>query len=254
MWFSGHSPRYPCHQSVGEAPCLADREAAESVFFYIALSLGDFRRKEVKNIHDEGATIPPDYSLIAPLGLPTNSKVPDPASDTSTPEEYDLYFRIVRDHPDLLAWTRTCLGHWEHRLKLAQQFGATDVITARDEQAVQEVLEKTRGGADAVLECVGTLASLNTALHITRPGKSVGSIGFPHISEVPDLSYRFFQNITVNGGLAPVRTYLPELLQDVIAGTIDPSAVLDMTVDLDGVPSGYAAMDTREAIKVMVCP
>ncbi len=144
------------------------------------------------------------------------------------------------------------IGHREQRLKLAQAFGATDVITTSDEQAVQEVREQTHGGAEAVLECVGTLEAMNMAMHITRPGRAVGLVGFTHASQAPDLVYRLFQNITISGGVAPSRAYLPALLQDVIAGTLDPSPVLDMTVDLDGVPAGYAAMDAREAIKVMV--
>src|SRR5205823_9729016 len=106
----------------------------------------------------------------------------------------------------------------------------------------------------AVLECLGTLEAINMALHMTRPGRSASLVGFAHVSQPPDLTHRLFQNITLTGGVAPARAYLPELLQDVIAGTLDPSPVLDMTVNLDGVPVGYAAMDTREAIKVIVLP
>ena len=146
------------------------------------------------------------------------------------------------------------IGHQEQRLKLAQAFGATDIITTRDEQAVQEVREQTHGGAEAVLECVGTLEAMNMAIHMTRPGKSVSCVGFTHADQPPDLTYRLFQNITITGGVAPARAYLPALLQDVIAGTLDPSPILDMTVDLDGVPAGYEAMDTRSAIKVLVHP
>ncbi len=119
---------------------------------------------------------------------------------------------------------------------------------------MQEVLEKTQGGAQAVLECVGTLESINMALHMTRPGRSMGLVGVPHASEAPYLIHKFSHNITISGGMAPARAYLPALLQDVISGKLDPSPVLDMTVDLDGVPAGYAAMDNREAIKVMVRP
>jgi threonine dehydrogenase-like Zn-dependent dehydrogenase len=95
---------------------------------------------------------------------------------------------------------------------------------------------------------------MNMAIHMTRPGRSVSLVGFTHVSQAPDLTYRLFQNITISGGVAPARAYLPALLQDVIAGKLDPSPVLNMTVDLDGVPAGYAAMDAREAIKVMVRP
>jgi threonine dehydrogenase-like Zn-dependent dehydrogenase len=144
------------------------------------------------------------------------------------------------------------IGHQEQRLHLAQTFGATDVIKASDEQAAQAVREQTQGGADAVLECVGTLDAMNLALHMTRPGRAVSCVGFTHISQPPDLTYRLFQNITITGGVAPARAYLPELLQDVLAGKLDPSPVLDMTVDLDEVPAGYAAMDDRSALKVLV--
>jgi len=95
---------------------------------------------------------------------------------------------------------------------------------------------------------------MNMAIHMTRPGRTVSLVGFTHASQAPDLTYRLFQNITISGGVAPARIYLPELLQDVIEGKLDPSPVLDMTVNLDGVPAGYAAMDTRSAIKVMVLP
>jgi threonine dehydrogenase-like Zn-dependent dehydrogenase len=154
----------------------------------------------------------------------------------------------------LLAERIFLIGHQESRLNLGQAFGATDLILSRNEQAVQEVREQTHGGADAVLECVGTLEAINMALHMTRPGRSVSCVGFTHASQAPDLTYRLFQNITITGGVAPARAYLPELLQDVIAGTFDPSPILDMTVDLDGVPTGYAAMDERSAIKVLVRP
>ena len=154
----------------------------------------------------------------------------------------------------LLAERIFLIGHQESRLNLGQAFGATDLIMSRNEQAVQEVRELMHGGADAVLECVGTLEAINMALHMTRPGRAVSCVGFTHASQAPDLTYRLFQNITITGGVAPARAYLPELLKDVIAGKLDPSPILDMTVDLDGVPTGYAAMDERSAIKVLVRP
>jgi threonine dehydrogenase-like Zn-dependent dehydrogenase/NAD(P)-dependent dehydrogenase (short-subunit alcohol dehydrogenase family) len=136
-------------------------------------------------------------------------------------------------------------GHQDQRLALGQRFGATAIITARDEQAVQQVRELTQGGADAVMECVGTLDAMNMGIHMTRPGKTISLIGFTHADKAPDLTYRLFQNITISGGVAPSRAYLPELLADVLAGTLDPSPVLDMTVDLDGVPAGDAIMAQR---------
>lgn len=103
-----------------------------------------------------------------------------------------------------------------------------------------------------MLECVGTESSLSTAIGIARPGGAIGYVGAPHGSETINLGRMFFSNIILRGGVAPARAYIPELLTDVIAGKINPSPVLDLTVDLDGVPQGYVAMDGRDAIKVMV--
>lgn len=146
------------------------------------------------------------------------------------------------------------LGRHEKRLAIAKRFGATDVVKSRDEQAVEEVMEMTKGGAESVLECVGTESSMDTAIKITRPGGAVGFVGVPHGGGAINLSRMFFSNIGLHGGVAPARAYIPELLKDTVAGKLDSSAVLDVTVDLNGVPSGYAAMDNREAIKVMVQP
>lgn len=146
------------------------------------------------------------------------------------------------------------LGHHEKRLELAQRFGATDVVTSRDEQAIGEVLEITKGGVESVLECVGNESSMATAIGIARPGGTIGYVGVPHGSETINLPGMFFKNVALRGGVAPARAYIPELLSDVVAGKLDPSPVLDLTVPLDGVPSGYAAMDERKAIKVMVRP
>src|SRR5258707_1533080 len=146
------------------------------------------------------------------------------------------------------------LGHQAQRLELGRRFGATDLVTSRGEQAEREVIELTAGGAESVMECVGTKASMDTAVAIARPGGSIGYVGVPHGIEQINLERLFFGHIALRGGSAPVRAYLPELLADVLAGRLDPSAVLDLTVDLDGVPSGYAAMDQRKALKVMVRP
>ncbi len=147
------------------------------------------------------------------------------------------------------------LGHHDSRLELARRFGATDVVTSSGEQAVAQVVEMTKGGAESVLECVGAQSAMDTALGIVRPGGAIGYVGVPHgSSEAIDLQRMFKSNITLRGGVAPARAYIPELLADVVAGKLDPSPVLDSTVDLDGVPSGYAAMDGRKAIKVMVRP
>jgi len=143
------------------------------------------------------------------------------------------------------------LGHQAQRLELAHRLGATDLITSRGEQAEREVIELTGGGAEAVMECVSTKEAMETAVAIARPGGSIGYVG-AHGSEQLNLGRLFGSTIALRGGVAPVRAYLPELLAEVLAGRLDPSAVLDLTVDLDGVPSGYATMDQRKALKVMV--
>jgi threonine dehydrogenase-like Zn-dependent dehydrogenase len=144
------------------------------------------------------------------------------------------------------------LGHQAQHLELGRHFGATDLITSRGEQAEREVIELTQGGAESVMECVGAKASMDTAIAIARPGGSIGFVGVPHGVEQLNIMQLFFNHIGLRGGGAPVRAFLPELLADVLAGRLDPSPVLDLTVDLDGVPEGYAAMDQRKAMKVMV--
>ncbi|HEY9724699.1 MAG TPA: zinc-dependent alcohol dehydrogenase family protein [Oscillatoriaceae cyanobacterium] len=143
------------------------------------------------------------------------------------------------------------LGHHPDRLALAKRFGATDEVSVRGEAAIARVLDATKGGAECVLECVGTQQSMNTAIAIARPGGTVGYVGVPHMQQF-NIGRMFGENIALAGGVAPVRAYLPELLADVLAGTLDPGPVLDLTVGLEGVPDGYAAMDERRAIKAMV--
>jgi len=146
------------------------------------------------------------------------------------------------------------LGRHEARTDIARRFGATDVVAERGDAAVEAVRELTRGqGAHAVVEAVGTEQSMRTAVSITRDGGAIGFVGVPHGSGTGlDLSVMFDRNIALRGGVAPVRTYIPELLPDVLDGTIDPSPVFDLTVGLEGVPDGYKAMDERIALKVMV--
>jgi alcohol dehydrogenase len=112
----------------------------------------------------------------------------------------------------------------------------------------------TKGGSDHVLECVGAKSSMDLAIRVARPGGTIGYVGVPHGTAEGglDIMGLFFANLTLRGGPAPVRAYMRELMEDVLAGTLDPSPVLDTTVDLDGVPGGYAAMDQRRALKVLV--
>jgi len=147
------------------------------------------------------------------------------------------------------------MGRHPGRIELAKDFGATDVVSERGDEAVERVRELTGGfGAHAVLECVGSEQSMLTSMRIVRPGGAVGRVGVPHYDAVPEAGNTFFQNVTVSGGPAPVRAYIEDLLPLVLDGEIDPGRVFDRTVNLDGVPDGYRAMNDREAIKVMIEP
>ena len=147
------------------------------------------------------------------------------------------------------------LGRHEVRTNLAREFGATDVVAERGKEAVSRVRELTGGfGAHSVLECVGYEESLGTALRITRPGGAVGRVGMPQADAVPGAQPTFVKNITISGGIAPARAYIEELLPDVLEGRLEPGRVFDRTVDIDGVPDGYRAMEDREAIKVLIEP
>ncbi len=138
------------------------------------------------------------------------------------------------------------------RQKLAREFGATDILAERGEEANEAVLALTDGvGVDAALECVGTNESIQTALAIARPGSIVGYVGVPHGVEMP-VPMLFYRNVGVHGGPAPARVYIPELLDDVLAGRINPGRVFDFMTDLNGIAQAYAAMDERRAIKSLV--
>jgi threonine dehydrogenase-like Zn-dependent dehydrogenase len=147
------------------------------------------------------------------------------------------------------------LGRHPDRIALGKQFGATDIVSERGDEAVARVRELTGGfGAHSVLECVGSEGAMSTAVAIARPGGAVGRVGVPHYTATPASQPAFFHNITVGGGPAPVRAYIEELLPDVLEGKIQPGRVFDREVGLDGVAAGYVAMDRREAIKVMIKP
>jgi threonine dehydrogenase-like Zn-dependent dehydrogenase len=143
------------------------------------------------------------------------------------------------------------LSRHPDRQKIAREFGATDVIEARGEEAARAVLDLTAGiGADAALECVGTAQSIATAFAVARPGSTVGIVGVPH-GDVP-FSEIFFRNIGWRGGPAPARIYIPELLGDVLDGLINPGRVFDYETGLDDIADAYRAMDERRAIKSLL--
>jgi threonine dehydrogenase-like Zn-dependent dehydrogenase len=143
------------------------------------------------------------------------------------------------------------LSRHPDRQRLAREFGATDIIEARGDEATEAVLELTGGiGVDAALECVGTAQSIATAFAIARPGSTVGIVGVPH-GQVP-FAETFFRNTGWRGGPAPARIYIPELLRDTLDGVIDPGRVFDYETDLDHIADAYRAMDDRRAIKSLV--
>jgi threonine dehydrogenase-like Zn-dependent dehydrogenase len=138
------------------------------------------------------------------------------------------------------------------RQEIARDFGATDIVEGRGDEATEAVMELTNGvGADATLECVGTGQAMDTAVSIARPGSMVGYVGVPHGVELP-IGPMFRYNKGIQGGSAPVRAYLPELLDDVLEERISPGRVFDFETDLDGVSEAYAAMDERRAIKSLL--
>jgi len=138
------------------------------------------------------------------------------------------------------------------RQAVAQEFGATDILAERGDAAISAVLEMTAGvGVDAALECVGTGQSMATALGIARPGSVVGVVGAPHSVDNP-IDTVVFRNIGLRGGVAPARAYIPELLDDVLEGRINPGRVFDFETDLAHVVDAYEAMDERRAIKSLI--
>ena len=144
------------------------------------------------------------------------------------------------------------LGRHSDRVALGREFGATDIVGERGDEAVERVMALTGGqGVHSVLECVGTEQSMANAVSIARPGGAIGRVGVPHYEGIPGAP-TFFKNVIVAGGPAPVRAYIDELLPDVLEGRIQPGRVFDRTIGLRETPEGYRAMDEREAIKVMI--
>ncbi|MFC7848759.1 zinc-dependent alcohol dehydrogenase family protein [Arthrobacter sp. NPDC057388] len=141
------------------------------------------------------------------------------------------------------------------RQAIAREFGATDIVEERGDDGVAKVRELLGGIlADSVLECVGTRESMEQALHSVRPGGALGFVGVPTGGAEIPLRYLFDKNITVSGGMAPARTYIPELLKDVLSGAINPGRVFDVEMPLEEAAEAYKAMDERRAIKVLLTP
>jgi threonine dehydrogenase-like Zn-dependent dehydrogenase len=144
------------------------------------------------------------------------------------------------------------MSRHESRQKLAREFGATDIVSERGDQGVERIKELTKGiGADSVLECVGTQESMQQAIASTRPGGSIGYVGVPHSVQL-DGADLFYRHVHLHGGPAPVRRYLPQLIDLVFDGTINPGKVFDLVLPLPQVAEGYRAMDERRAIKTLL--
>ena len=146
------------------------------------------------------------------------------------------------------------MSRHEARQKIACEFGATDIVAERGDEGVARIKDMTKGvGADLILECVGTQELMMQAIRSIRPGGSVGYVGVPHGVEL-DGQQLFFAHVRLHGGPAPVRRYLPKLIEQVWDRTINPGKVFDLILPLDQVAEGYRAMDERRAIKTLLRP
>lgn len=146
------------------------------------------------------------------------------------------------------------MSRHDSRQKLAKEFGATDIVTERGEDGIAKIKDLTNGiGADSVLECVGTQESMTQAIRSTRPGGYVSYVGVPHGVEFKGTDL-FYTHVHLHGGPAPVRRYLPQLIDLVLTGKSNPGKVFDLTLPLPQVAEGYRAMDERRAIKALLQP
>jgi threonine dehydrogenase-like Zn-dependent dehydrogenase len=146
------------------------------------------------------------------------------------------------------------MSRHEPRQKLALDFGATDIVTERGDEGVTQIKDLTNGlGAHSVIEAVGTQESMMQAIHSTRPGGHVGYVGVTHDVQLPGMEL-FFSHVHLHGGPAPVRRFLPDLIDLITNRQIDPGKVFDLSLPLDQAAEGYQAMDERRAIKVLLRP
>ena len=142
----------------------------------------------------------------------------------------------------------------ESRQQLAREFGATDVVAERGDEGVARIKDLTDGlGAHSVIEAVGTQESMMQAIRATRPGGHVGYVGVTHDVQIPGEEL-FFSGVHLHGGPAPVRRFLPELIDLICKREIDPGRVFDLDLPLEQAAEGYRAMDERRAIKALLRP
>ncbi len=138
------------------------------------------------------------------------------------------------------------------RQELALEFGATHIVTERGDAGVEAIRKLTGGdGADSVIEAVGTHESMWQAIHATKPGGHMGYVGVPHGVSLDGVEL-FFSHTRIHGGPAPVRRFLPELIERIWSGRIAPGRVFDLEVPLADAAEGYRAMDERRAIKTLL--
>jgi threonine dehydrogenase-like Zn-dependent dehydrogenase len=146
------------------------------------------------------------------------------------------------------------MSRHESRQRLAREYGATDIVEERGEDGVAKVKELTNGlGAHSVVEAVGTQESMMQAVRSTRPGGHVGFVGVGHGVALPGMDL-FWSLVRLHGGPAPVRRFLPELIDLIWNRRIDPGKVFDLELPLAQAAAGYEAMDQRQAIKVLLRP
>ncbi len=147
------------------------------------------------------------------------------------------------------------MGRHETRTDLGREFGATDVVAARGDEGIDAVRELTQGdGCHVVLEAVGHLPAFEQALGIVRAGGRIARVGVPQYTEGPIGRAQFARNVTITGGVAPVRAYIDRLLPGILDGTVPAGRVFDVELPLDEAATGYELMDRREALKVMLRP
>jgi threonine dehydrogenase-like Zn-dependent dehydrogenase len=147
------------------------------------------------------------------------------------------------------------MGSYPNRTQLGREFGATDVVLERAAEGVARVKELTKGaGTHSVLECVGTMQTLETSFGVVRDGGTISRVGVPSYEQGPIGMNMIMRNITLTGGVDPARAYIEDILPDVLDGTIEPGRVFDRTIDLEGVPDGYRAMADRQALKIFIKP
>lgn len=147
------------------------------------------------------------------------------------------------------------MGRHPERTDLGREYGATAVVAERGEEGIAKVRDLTDGGSPIVLEAVGHLPAYQQAVGIVRPGGVISRVGVPQYQEAPiGFGSLFGPNVTLTGGPAPVRAYIEQLLPAVLNGSVNPGKVFDRTVGLEDTPKGYAAMDERTALKVLVQP